>query len=285
MAATRKPVTRGDWAPTPEPLPSPVVDNHCHLEFEVEGAEPRTVHERLAEAERAGVTRVVQIGCDPDSARWTADAVTRFPQMVGGVALHPNDAVRLAVAGRYEEEFAAIADLARGERIRVVGETGLDYFRTGPEGHSAQERAFRDHIALAKELDLVLQIHDRDAHADILEVLDRDGAPARTVMHCFSGDAGFARACVERGLYLSFAGTVTFGSATALREAVAVTPVARVLLETDSPFLTPHPARGATNAPAQVAVTARVVAASAGVSLDALCEAVNATSEELYGPW
>lgn len=278
-------VTRGDWAPAPEPLPAPVVDNHCHLDFEFEGASERSVEDRLAAAAAAGVDRVVQIGCDPASARWTADAVTRFPQMLGGVALHPNDAARLAAAGQYDEAFAEIARLARGERIRVVGETGLDFFRTGPEGRDAQIRAFRDHIALAKELGLALQIHDRDAHEAVLEVLDRDGAPERTVFHCFSGDADFARACLERGAYLSFAGTVTFSNAAALREAAAITPIERILLETDAPFLAPHPHRGAANAPEQVALTARVVATCLGASLDALCEAVSRTSEELYGPW
>lgn len=278
-------VMRGDWAPAPEPLPAPVVDNHCHLDFEFEGASERSVEDRLAAAAAAGVDRVVQIGCDPASARWTADAVTRFPQMLGGVALHPNDAARLAAAGQYDEAFAEIARLARGERIRVVGETGLDFFRTGPEGRDAQIRAFRDHIALAKELGLALQIHDRDAHEAVLEVLDRDGAPERTVFHCFSGDADFARACLERGAYLSFAGTVTFSNAAALREAAAITPIERILLETDAPFLAPHPHRGAANAPEQVALTARVVAPCLDASLDALCEAVSRTSEELYGPW
>lgn len=278
-------VMRGDWAPAPEPLPAPVVDNHCHLDFEFEGASERSVEDRLAAAAAAGVDRVVQIGCDPASARWTADAVTRFPQMLGGVALHPNDAARLAAAGQYDEAFAEIARLARGERIRVVGETGLDFFRTGPEGRDAQIRAFRDHIALAKELGLALQIHDRDAHEAVLEVLDRDGAPERTVFHCFSGDADFARACLERGAYLSFAGTLTFSNAAALREAAAITPIERILLETDAPFLAPHPHRGAANAPEQVALTARVVATCLDASLDALCEAVSRTSEELYGPW
>lgn len=278
-------VTRGDWAPAPDPLPHPVVDNHCHLDFEFDGAAPLTVEERLARAAAVGVDRVVQIGCDLESARWTADAVTRYAGMVGGVALHPNDAATLATQGTYDEAFAEIAVLARGERIRVIGETGLDFFRTGPEGRDSQVAAFREHIALAKELGLPLQIHDRDAHAEVLEVLDRDGMPERTVFHCFSGDAAFAQACVERGAYLSFAGTVTFASAKALREAVAVTPLQRILLETDAPFLAPHPHRGAANAPAQVARIAPVVAEAAGVSVRVLCEAVSASSEDLYGPW
>lgn len=278
-------VTRGDWAPTPEPLPVPVVDNHCHLDFAFDGAPARSVEDRLAEAAAVGVDRVVQIGCDPESVRWTADAVTRYPSMLGGLAVHPNDAARLAARGEYEEAFADVADLSCGERIRVIGETGLDFFRTGDDGRAAQIAAFRDHIALAKERGLAMQIHDRDAHAAVLEVLDADGWPERTIFHCFSGDAEFARACLDRGAYLSFAGTVTFANAGHLREAVAVAPLGRILLETDAPFLTPHPFRGAANHPAQVALTARVVAEAKGVSLAELCVSVSSASEDLFGPW
>ncbi|WP_062077957.1 TatD family hydrolase [Demequina globuliformis] len=274
----------GQWPPVPEALPAPIVDNHCHLEYPA-GDEPRSVERRLEDAAAAGVTRVVQVGCEVDSAIWTADAVTRFPQMLGGVAIHPNEAAVLAAAGTYDEAFATIADLARGERIRVVSETGLDYFRTGPEGRDAQVAAFRDHIALAKELDLPLQIHDRDAHADVVEVLDRDGAPERTVFHCFSGDAGLARLAAQRGWYLSFAGTVTFKNAGALRAALAVTPLDHVLVETDSPFLTAHPHRGTPNHPALAALTARTVADVLEADLRVVCETVSATSESLYGPW
>ncbi|MFV0633771.1 TatD family hydrolase [Demequina sp.] len=261
-----------------------MVDNHCHLEYPA-GDEPLSVETRLEQAANAGVTRVVQIGCDLESARWTADAVARFPSMLGGVALHPNDAARLAAAGQYDEAFAEIATLARGDRMRVVGETGLDFFRTGPEGHDAQVRAFRDHIALAKELGLPLQIHDRDAHAEVIDVLMRDGAPQVTVFHCYSGDAAMARVCAEQGWYLSFAGTVTFRNANHLRAAAAVTPPSLTLIETDSPFLTPHPHRGAPNSPAQAAHTAREVARVQGVDLEQFCTQVWNTSHDLYGPW
>ena len=275
---------RGEWPAPPAPLPTPVVDNHCHLDFPA-GDEPRSVDDRLAEAAGAGVTRVVQIGCDLESARWTADAVDRYPQMVGGVALHPNDAARLAADGEYDEAFAEIAALAQGDRIRVVGETGLDFFRTGPEGHDAQVRAFRDHIALAKELDLPLQIHDRDAHAEVIDVLLRDGAPEATVFHCFSGDAAMARLCADQGWYLSFAGTLTFKNAAPLRAAAAVTPLTRILVETDAPFLTPHPHRGAPNSPALAALTTRALADVLERDLDTVCQAVWNSSHSLYGPW
>lgn len=246
--------------------------------------------ERLDEASVVGVDRVVQIGCEVDSARWTALEVVAQPRLLGGVAIHPNEAPVHAAGEHdsglgYDEAFALIADLARGPRMRVIGETGLDYYRTGPEGRAAQIDAFRDHIALAKELGLVLQIHDRDAHADVLDVLERDGAPDRTVMHCFSGDAELARACVDRGYYLSFAGTVTFRNAADLRAAAEVTPLDRILVETDAPFLAPHPHRGAPNAPYLVPLTMRAIARVKDVPLDEACRAVSATSDALYGPW
>lgn len=279
----------GEWPPAPEPLPAPVVDNHTHLDWD-EAREPRSVAQQLREAADAGVTRVVQIGCDVDAARWTVAAIDEHPQIVGGVSLHPNDAAwhasnRHHTGLDYDEAFAAIAELARHPRIRVIGETGLDRFRTGPEGASAQERSFRDHLALARELNLPVQIHDRDAHADVLRVMDADTAPPAVVMHCFSGDAAFARECLDRGWFLSFAGTVTFKNAPGLREAAAITPPNRLLVETDAPFLTPHPHRGAVNSPAQVALTVRALAEARGDDLERLCVEIGANSDALYGPW
>ena len=267
----------------------PVVDNHCHLEFPA-GDPELSVERRLADAAAVGVDRVVQVGCELESARWTAEAVQQYPSMLGAVALHPNEAPLHAAAAHesgvsYEDALAEIASLAGGERIRAIGETGLDFFRTGEDGREAQVRSFRDHIALAKELDLPLQIHDRDAHAEVLDVLERDGAPERTVFHCFSGDAAMARLCVHRGYYLSFAGTVTFRNADGLRAALSVTPLDRVLVETDAPFLTPHPHRGAPNAPYLIPTTMRTLAEVLAVPVDAACEVISATSESLYGPW
>lgn len=279
----------GEWAPAPHALPAPIVDNHTHLDWS--GGEPeRSVAERLADAAAVGVAAVVQIGCELESARWTATAVLEHAGMLGGVSLHPNEAPLHANGTHpsgisYENAFAEIADLARGDRIRVVGETGLDYFRTGEDGRAAQERAFRDHLALARELNLPVQIHDRDAHADVLRVVDSDGAPPRVVMHCFSGDADFARECLDRGWFLSFAGTVTFRNAPHLREAAAITPVSRLLVETDAPFLTPHPHRGKVNAPEQAAATARELATIRGDDLATLCVEIGANSQRLYGPW
>lgn len=279
----------GEYPELPEPLPVAIADNHTHIDVPA-GDESRSVERLIADAVSVGVDRIVQIGCDLESARWTAEAVDTHPALLGGVALHPNDAARHADGTHasgvgYHEAFAEIAGLAAIPRIRVIGETGLDRYRTGAEGWEAQARSFRDHIALAKELGKVLQIHDRDAHAEIVEVLSRDGAPERTVFHCFSGDAGFASLCVERGWYVSFAGNVTFRNARDLREALAVVPLDRVLVETDAPYLTPHPHRGRPNASYLVPWTMREIARVKGTPLEEACALVSATSEELYGPW
>ncbi|MFN0280476.1 MAG: TatD family hydrolase [Kineosporiaceae bacterium] len=282
--------------PAPEPLPLPVVDNHAHLDHTRSGDEPFEVADALAAAAAVNVTRHVQIGCELDSARWTVDVVDRFPQLLGGVALHPTEASRLvtggggAAAGRraLDEAFDEIARLAEHPRVRVVGETGLDHYWVGTEdtaGRAAQVDSFARHVDLAKRLDKVLQVHDRDAHDDVLAVLRSEGAPRRTVLHCFSGDAAMARVCADNGWYLSFAGTVTFKNAGDLREALRAVPVEQVMVETDAPYLAPAPHRGRTNAGYLVPVTVRCMAQVLGVDLEALCVRLDATSEAVYGPW
>jgi TatD DNase family protein len=281
--------------PSPEPLPSDVVDNHCHLDIPGSvrdlGADPTAdleVSELLERAASVGVPRAVQISYDVPSARWTTRVIDQHPQLLGGVALHPNEAPKLAAEGgieTFEGAFAEIERLAEHPRVRVIGESGLDYFRTEPAGREVQQESFRRHIALAKRLDLTLQIHDRDAHDDVLRILEEEGAPDRTVFHCFSGDEAMARMCVERGYYLSFAGTVTFRNAQPLRDALAVTPLDQVQIETDAPFLTPVPYRGRPNASYLVPLTARVMADVLEVDVQTLCETTVSTSERLYGPW
>jgi TatD DNase family protein len=276
---------RGDTLPDlPEPLPHPVVDNHCHLDIG-RGDEPALpVDEALAAAASVGVTRIVQVGCDLPSARWAADLAESHAQVVAAVALHPNEAPRLAAEGRLEEALAEIEHLARSSaRVRAVGETGLDYFRTGPEGRAAQHESFRAHVELARSLDKTLVIHDRDAHEDVVRLLDEVGAPERWVMHCFSGDADFARECLDRGAYLSFAGTVTFKNAEPLREALRIAPLDRILVETDAPFLTPVPHRGRTNASYLVPLTVRSMAVTRGADLAELCRAIEANTELAFG--
>jgi TatD DNase family protein len=271
--------------PAPEPLPRPVVDNHCHLD--IADGDWLPVEEALAEAAAVGVPRIVQIGCDLPGAQWAVEVAERYDTIVAGVALHPNEAPKLAAEGRLDEALEVIERLATGsERVRAVGETGLDYFRTDEAGRPAQHESFRRHVDLAKRLGKTLVIHDRDAHDDVLRVLDEEGVPDRVVMHCFSGDADFARACLERGAWLSFAGTVTFKTAEPLREALRVTPLDRVLVETDAPYLTPMPYRGRPNASYLVPVTMRSMAQTLDVDLEALCGAVDANTDAAFGgPW
>jgi TatD DNase family protein len=272
--------------PAPEPLPHPVVDNHCHLDITLDGSERLPAPAALAAAAEVGVPRIVQIGCELDSARWSVAIADEIPDVVAGVAIHPNEAPRQAAAGRLDEQLEEIARLARHPRVRAVGETGLDHFRTGEDGRAAQEESFRRHIDLAKQLGKTLVVHDRDAHDDVLRVTDQEGAPERVVMHCFSGDARFARACLDRGFWLSFSGTVTFRNAHELRGALAVTPRERLLVETDAPFLTPTPHRGRPNASYLVPLTVRFIAEQRGEDLAELCAAVEAATFEAFGgPW
>ena len=269
----------------PEPLPHPVIDNHCHLDIadDPDGTWFSTT-EALEAAAAVGVTRIVQIGCDLPGARWAVATAEQHPAIVAGVALHPNEAPVLKEQGRLDEALAEIERLARSsERVRAVGETGLDYFRTPEEGRPAQHESFRAHIALARALDKTLVIHDRDAHDDVLRIIDEVGAPERWVMHCFSGDALFARACLDRGAYLSFAGTVTFKNAEPLRGALRMAPLDRILVETDAPYLTPTPHRGRPNASYLVPLTVRSMAQTRGGDLTELCQALERNTEAAFG--
>lgn len=281
----------GSRPTAPDPLPIPVADNHAHLDIR-RGDDTsfapvlnEQVAQVLSEAAAVGVDRVVQIGCDLGSAAATVALVESHERLLGGVALHPNEAPRHAERGDLDDAFAQIEEYATQPRIRVIGETGLDYYRTPPTGHGAQIESFRRHIDLAKRTGKVLQIHDREAHDDVLRVLAEEGAPERTVLHCFSGDMAMAQECVDRGYYLSFAGTVTFANARELRDALSVVPSEQLLVETDAPYLTPSPHRGAINAPFLIPLTVRVMANVRNVSVPHLCAALSATSDRVYGPW
>jgi len=204
---------------------------------------------------------------------------------VAGVALHPNEAPRLAAVDDLDDALAEIDRLAELPAVRAVGETGLDHFRTGPEGRGAQEASFRAHIEMAKRHGKALVVHDRDAHADVLRVLAEERPPDRVVLHCFSGDQEMARQCVRQGWWLSFAGTVTFKNATGLRGALAVAPLNRVLVETDAPYLTPTPYRGQPNASYLVPITVRAMAEVLATDLETLCTAIDANSDAAFGSW
>jgi TatD DNase family protein len=276
---------RTTFPPAPEPLPLPVPDSHTHLDLTLaEGGTggPTSVAEAVAAAAAVGVDRIVQVGVDVPSSRWAATAAAEHPAILAAVAVHPNAAPRCADLDGALAEIEALAGLAR---VRAVGETGLDYFRTGENGRSAQHESFRAHLDIAKRHGRALVIHDRDAHGDVLRVLDDAGAPEHVVMHCFSGDADFAVECLRRGYVLSFAGTVTFASAGALREAARVTPLEQLLVETDAPYLTPVPHRGRLNASYLVPLTVAALAAVKQLPVEALCEALSATAERVFGPW
>jgi TatD DNase family protein len=199
------------------------------------------------------------------------------PDVYAAVAVHPTEVEGLDDAG-----YATLESLAGDPCVVAVGETGLDYYwdRTEP---AAQQEHFRRHIALAKRVGKALMIHDRDAHADVLRILREEGAPERVVFHAFSGDADMARECAAAGYVLSFPGVITFRNAPGLREAAAATPIDQVLVETDAPFLTPHPYRGRPNAPRLLPLTVRGLARAAGHDLDELCAAVTETAQRVYG--
>ncbi|MFC6091182.1 TatD family hydrolase [Saccharothrix lopnurensis] len=267
---------RGERPPAPEPLPAPVVDAHTHLD--ACGAKtPRDVAALLDRATAAGVDRVITVADDLEAARWAAEAATWDDRVFAAVALHPT-----RTTGFGEHERAVLAELAGHPRVVAIGETGLDYYwdYASPED---QRAAFRWHVGLAKDTGKPLMIHDREAHEDVLRVLDEEGAPAEVVFHCFSGDLDFARRCVERGFTLSFAGPATFRNAHALREAARWTPEERLLVETDAPFLTPHPYRGRPNEPYCANYTLRDLATLREVDLAELASAITRNAERIFG--
>lgn len=266
----------------PEPLAVPVYDNHCHLEI-ADGDDPMSLAEQLDRARAVGIAGVVQASGDLDSSRWAVWAANAHAGVLAAVAIHPNEAPAYEAAGELDAALAVIDELAADARVRAIGETGLDFFRTDETGRPAQYRSFAAHIAIAKKHGIAMQIHDRDAHAEVLDLLVAEGAPETTVFHCFSGDREMAETAVARGYYLSFAGNVTFKNAQNLRDALAVTPLDRILVETDAPFLTPVPHRGRPNAPYLVPVTMRFIAAELGVHLDELCAQVAANTRAVYG--
>ncbi len=261
--------------PAPEPLTVPVLDSHTHLDMQ-----DADVEAALAAAAAVGVTKVVQVGVDVASSRWGADVAAKHDAVLATVALHPNEAPRLS---DLDTALAEIDALAASPHVHGVGETGLDYFRTEPDGRAAQERSFRAHIEIAKRHGKALVIHDRDAHDDVLRVLAEEGAPDQVVFHCFSGGPELAKACAEAGYVMSFAGTVTFKSAEPLREAARIAPRELLLVETDGPFLTPMPYRGRPNAPYLIPIVVRALAEIRGDDLDELCASIWATGERVFG--
>jgi TatD DNase family protein len=269
-------------APAPEPLPVPCVDAHAHIEIVANtGFDSPEVRHVIEDAATAGIDRIVQVGYSAEQSQWGANLAALYDgQVLAAVALHPNEA---PVVEDLEADWAIIEALAQQPRVRAIGETGLDYFRTPPELRARQQESFKWHIDLAKRTNKALVIHDRDSHDDVLSVLAEVGAPEKTVFHCFSGDVEMAKKCIERGYVLSFAGTVTFKNAPQLREALAITPIDQILVETDAPFLAPMPHRGSLNSPAQIATIVRAMAAERNADVAEFATALSRNAERIFG--
>jgi TatD DNase family protein len=269
-------------APLPEPLPAPTVDSHAHMEIITDTApDSPEVAEVIAEAKSVNVDRIMQVGYSAEQSAWCVAAAEKWnTSVLASVALHPNEA---PVVENLEADWAVIAKLAQHPRVRAIGETGLDYYRTPPELRARQQESFKWHIELSKKTNKALIIHDRDSHDDVLSVLLEVGAPEKVIFHCFSGDVEMAKTCIERGYVLSFAGTLTFKNAPALRDAVKLVPINQLLVETDSPFLAPMPHRGALNTPAQIANIVRAMAAERNADLGELASALGDNAERLFG--
>ena len=268
--------------PIPAPLNSKTVDSHAHLEL-IHNSEPDSplIKQTLDEAAAVGIDRVVQVGYSAEQSIWSVKCAEAFVgRVLAAVALHPNEA---PVVDDLEKDLKVIEELASHPRVRAIGETGLDFFRTAEDLQEKQKYSFRRHIKIAKDHNKALVIHDRDAHRAVLDLLIEEGAPANTIFHCYSGDAAMAKECISNKYILSFAGTVTFKNAPELREAVALVPIELLLVETDSPFLSPMPNRGSLNTPAQIPNTLRAIADVRGESADYLAAAISENAERIFG--
>ena len=268
--------------PLPQALKTKTVDSHAHLEL-IHNSEPDSplIKQTLAEAASVGIDRVVQVGYSAEQSIWSVKCAESFVgQVLAAVALHPNEA---PVVEDLEKDLKVIEELAANPRVRAIGETGLDFFRTPENLRDRQKYSFARHIKMAKEHKKALVIHDRDSHRAVLDLLIQEGAPANTIFHCYSGDAEMAKECIANEYILSCAGTVTFKNAPELREAVVLVPIEQLLVETDSPFLAPMPNRGALNTPAQIPNTLRVIADLRNESVDYLAGAISENAERIFG--
>jgi TatD DNase family protein len=268
--------------PLPQALKTKTVDSHAHLEL-IHNSEPDSplIKQTLAEAASVGIDRVVQVGYSAEQSIWSVKCAESFVgQVLAAVALHPNEA---PVVEDLEKDLKVIEELAANPRVRAIGETGLDFFRTPENLRDRQKYSFARHIKIAKEHKKALVIHDRDSHRAVLDLLIQEGAPDKTIFHCYSGDAEMAKECIANQYILSFAGTVTFKNAPELREAVVLVPIEQLLVETDSPFLAPMPNRGALNTPAQIPNTLRVIADLRNESVDYLAGAISENAERIFG--
>lgn len=276
-----------DFPPLPEPLEVAIYDNHTHLEFQfVDELEPMSVGEHLDKAQSVGIKSVVQVGVTLESSKWSAGLAATESRVLAAVAIHPNEAPLYENNAALDSAIAEIAELATQPRVRAIGETGLDFFRTeGEKGIQLQHRSFEQHIEIAKQNDIALMIHDRDAHADVVDTLKRVGSPERVVFHCYSGDLELAEICAENGWYMSFAGNITIKRNQHLRDSLKFAPKELILIETDAPFLAPEPYRGRPNTSYLVPITARFMAEVRETEINQLCEQLALNTEAVYGTW
>lgn len=287
MSQRKAPAFASAFPAAPEPLEVAIYDNHSHLDFvfdEELGAMPW--NENLDIAQSVGIKGVVQVGVTLESSKWSAELATKDARVLAAVALHPNEAPLYENLENLNAAIAEIEQLAAQPRVRAIGETGLDFFRTEGENSIAlQQHSFEEHIRIAKENNIALMIHDRDAHDDVVSTLKRVGSPDKVIFHCYSGETDLAQICIDNGWYMSFAGNITIKRNQHLRDSLAMAPKELILIETDAPFLAPEPFRGRPNAPYLVPVTARFMAEVRGEDLNALCAQLALNTEAVYGDW
>ena len=269
----------------PEPLLVGTYDNHTHLEI-ADGDQPMDYQDHMSLAAQVGILGAVQVGVTLESSRWCAEVAAKDSRLLAAVAIHPNEAAKYESKQALDKDIEGVASLAGEPRVRAIGETGLDFFRTeDSQGIEFQQHSFERHIAIAKQHNLALQIHDRDAHDKVVETLLRVGAPEKVVFHCYSGDLELAKICSDNGWYTSFAGNITIKRNQHLRDSLKAMPKTKILVETDAPFLTPEPLRGRPNAPYLVPITVRFMAQQLGMDADELSGQIAQNTIEVYGSW
>ena len=269
----------------PEPLLVGTYDNHTHLEI-ADGDQPMDYQDHMSLAVQVGILGAVQVGVTLESSRWCAEVAAKDSRLLAAVAIHPNEAAKYESKQALDNDIEGIARLAGEPRVRAIGETGLDFFRTeDSQGIEFQQYSFERHIDIAKQHNLALQIHDRDAHDKVVETLLRVGPPDKVVFHCYSGDIELAKICSDNGWYTSFAGNITIKRNQHLRDSLKAMPKTKILVETDAPFLTPEPLRGRPNAPYLVPITVRFMAEQLGMDANELSGQIAQNTIEVYGSW
>lgn len=251
----------------------PLIDTHAHVHLDRFDADRAEV---LARAAAAGVVQLINIGYDLPSSRASLALAAAHPQIYATAGIQPHYALETSDA-----ELAELAELLQAPKIVALGEIGLDYYHNRAP-HEAQHALFRAQLRIAREHGLPVVIHARDAQADTVRILSEAARDLTVVMHSFSGDWAYAAACLDLGAFLSFSGPVTFPKAVELHEVVQRVPPDRMLIETDCPYLSPHPFRGKRNEPARVALIAERIAALRGVTPEEIAATTSANAHRVF---